>query len=92
MNIIGSNDSTSKVDRYYSLPSNENNIHLSLNGDNNSHTLGSQPKCNSGIHSSSTLEHLNVVGSCKSQLSTKEDLDNSTTSKVNGGVNSMNIV
>jgi len=67
-NCAGSNDSTSKAEIYYSLPSNENNIHLSLNGGNNSRPLSSQSKCNSGIHSSSTLEHRNLVGSCKSSF------------------------
>ena len=83
--VLGSNDSTSKPDRYYTFPSKEDDIHLVLNGDSDSHTLSSQSKCNIGVHPSSTLEHINVGGSCKSQLSTKEDLDNTTTSKVNTG-------
>jgi len=86
-NRIGSNDSTSKADRYYTFPSNEDNIHLVLNVDSDSHTLSSQSKCNIGVHPSSTLEHININGSCKSQLSTKEDLDSTATSQVNAGVN-----
>ena len=45
-----------------------------------------------GVHPSSTLEHINVGGSCKSQLSTNEDLDNTNKSKINGGSNKLNIV
>ena len=85
--VLGSNDSTSKADRYYTFPSNEDNIHLVLNVDSDSHTLSSQSKCNIGVHPSSTLEHININGSCKSQLSTKEDLDSTATSQVNAGAN-----
>ena len=85
-------NSTSKTDRYYTFPSKEDDIHLVLNGDSDSHTMSSQSKCNIGVHPSSTLEHISLNGSCKSQLSTKEDLDSTTTSKVNCGTKTLNIV
>ena len=86
-----SNDSMSQAERYYSFPSREDDVHLSINGDNNGHSPNSKSKYNIGIHSSSTLEHINVGGSCKSQLSTNEDLDNKNKSSVNGGGNKLNI-
>jgi len=86
-----SNDSMSKAERYYSFPSREDKIHLSINGDNNGHSPNSQSKCNIGIHPSSTLEHINAGGSCKSQLSTNEDIDSKNKSNVNGGGNKLNI-
>ena len=89
--VLDSNDSMSKAERYYSFSSTEDNIHLSINGDNNGHSPNSPSKCNIGIHPSSTLEHINVGGSCKSQLSTNEDLDNKNKSNVNGGGNKLNI-